>query len=315
MFEKIKRHKIFLKALVASLLLWYVFKDIDFSAFLLILKKANFFLLAFAFILIIISQMFISNFKWLIILREYKITVPFKTLCDMYLVGMFFSIFLPGSYGGDLIRARQISRYTDRTVEGVMSIVLERVTGLIGLLAVLLLSLLFVDQSVIPQRVKLWGIGLIIILFCGGVLLMSRGLVRKFSFLVSLAGERFEAKAKEVYETIYKLKDKKIAVQIISLSILFQFMTIVVNYIIAMSLNITVPFTYMMFAVPIISFLTIMPVSLSGIGVRDISYIGLLGAIGVDKESAFSIGLVAFLMIVTVSLYGGIVFIRQKSIL
>lgn len=312
MFGNIKRHKTLLKGLIALLLICYIFSSVDLTSLASILGKADLSILSFAFLLVILSQFFISNVKWMIILRENGIFIPFKDLCNMYLVGMFFSMFLPGAHGGDLVRAHQVTKFTDKKVEGVMSVILERLTGLLGLLFILWLALMLFKHPLFTASFRMWAVALITAGFAAFFLLFSRGLVRRFAFLSSILGSRLKQSATEIYESIYSLKNKRAAFLITLLSVLFQFMTIIVHYLIAYAVHVDIPFSYLMLVVPLISVLAMLPVTLNGIGVRDMSYIGFFGAIGIEKEFSFSIGLIAFFMVMTVSLMGGIVYLRQK---
>lgn len=312
MLTKLKKHKTILKSSVALLLLWYIFKNIDIMDTYLVVRNANLYLLGGAFLLAIFNQIFLSNFKWSIMLKAYNAAIPFRELYKMYLTGMFFSMFLPGSYGGDIVRAYRVSKRMGNGVDGVMSVVIERATGLMGLLAILLTALFLVDQSVITYNLRVSIIGSILISVAGFFLLFSRRLMERLSFLFALAGKNNEARIREVCESLYALKKKKVALLVAFISVLFQFLVVLTNYMIALSIDVHIPFSYLLLTIPVISLLSMVPVTLNGIGVRDVSYIGFLGAIGVEKESAFSIGLIAFFMGIMMSLYGGLIYMREK---
>lgn len=309
---EVKKYQRLLKFIIAVLLLWYVFYRIDILTIRSVIVNTNIPLLLGAFFLAIFNQVFISNIKWSIILKAYNTVISFRRLCDMYLMGMFFSMFLPGVYGGDFVRAYQVSKDTENVVEGIMSVVLERVTGLMGLLLILLAALFFVDHPVVSDRFRIWGIGLIIIFFLAFPLLFLKGFIMKVNFLFAVTGKKIEGIINDIHGSISALKDRKSVLSIIFLSLLSQILIVFTNYLIALSVNVKVPFTYLMLVIPVISLLSMIPVTLNGIGVRDVSYIGFLGAVGVEKEAAFSIGFIAFLMGVIMSLYGGIIYMRQK---
>lgn len=310
-FDEIRKYRIILKILVASLLLWYILGQIDIIQIYSVIRDADPLILGSAFLLAIINQLVISNIKWSIVLNAYNASIPFKRLCDMYLTGMFFNMFLPGAYGGDLVRAYQVSRHTESAVEGVMSVIVERMTGLMGLLLILLLSILLFDQPFMAHGLKAWIISGIMLFFSGFMLLFTRNLMNRLLQLLP-SGNKIEIKIKEIYESIYTLKNKRLVVSMTFFSILFQFLVILTNYMIAISLDVNLPFTYFLLAIPIASLISMIPVTLNGIGVRDMSYIALFSAAGVSKEAAFSIGLIAFLMGVAMSIYGGFIYMRQK---
>lgn len=112
-FEWIKLYRLILKCIIAFLLLWYILKNLDVTLLFSIVQSARLNLLVLAFFIIVLNQRLINNIKWLPLLRDFNTLVPFRKLCEMYMVGRFFSMFLPGSYRGNLIGAYKISRYAN----------------------------------------------------------------------------------------------------------------------------------------------------------------------------------------------------------
>ena len=60
---------------------------------------------------------------------------------------------------------------------------------------------------------------------------------------------------------------------------------------------------------PIILFILIVPISFSGIGVREYSFVFFLGMVGVPESSAFALGLTVTILNVLFSIFGGILYI------
>lgn len=102
----------------------------------------------------------ISCYKWRLTLASEGLSAPFGRLLRWYLIGSFASNFLPTEIGGDLGRGIYAARSLGSAGGVARSIFLERLTGLVALLAIALTSagLLF----------NLWWlIGLIIAASCG----------------------------------------------------------------------------------------------------------------------------------------------------
>lgn len=78
---------------------------------------------------------------------------------------------------------------------------------------------------------------------------------------------------------------------------------------IGMSLNLDVPLGYYFVIVPLVDLISILPISISGIGVREGSYVGLLYLAGVETPQGLAFGLLGFLVIVAASLLGGIIYV------
>ena len=86
---------------------------------------------------------YVLNFlRWDILLKGAGIKIKFSENIRLSMIGQFFSIFMPGAVGGDLIKAVYVAKqYPNHRTKGVASILLDRV--LIFAIYRLLLSFLF----------------------------------------------------------------------------------------------------------------------------------------------------------------------------
>ncbi len=72
--------------------------------------------------------------RWMIFLRQQKISVSFPTVAALTWAGQFFNSVLPGSTGGDVVKIMQICRLVpDRKPEAASSVILDRLTALAAL--------------------------------------------------------------------------------------------------------------------------------------------------------------------------------------
>jgi len=86
-------------------------------------------LLAVAFVL--------GGVRWYILLKALGVLLPVRAVLEIYAIGTFASVFLPGGVGGDIVRATYVMRAVrDHRSAGLVSIMFDRLSGLIGLLAV-----------------------------------------------------------------------------------------------------------------------------------------------------------------------------------
>jgi len=72
----------------------------------------------------------LSSLRWALLLRGLGAQASVARLFALYLVGMFFNQLLPGSISGDLVKLGAL-----RTVHAAISILLDRLLGLLALLA------------------------------------------------------------------------------------------------------------------------------------------------------------------------------------
>lgn len=78
--------------------------------------------------------------RWQALLRVQGIHITFLQTLRLNLVGLFFSICIPGAVGGDIVRAYAISHRSDNTSQAVTTLLLERFLGLTALLSLCCLS-------------------------------------------------------------------------------------------------------------------------------------------------------------------------------
>lgn len=70
---------------------------------------------------------------WMLAIQNIKLT--YWNAIKMSYAGNFFNFALPGTTGGDLIKAYYITRFTQHKTEAVTTVFLDRVVGLLGLVA------------------------------------------------------------------------------------------------------------------------------------------------------------------------------------
>src|SRR5437868_2258527 len=77
------------------------------------------------------GSVFFSVWKWQLMLNAQGIAVPFRALLAHYYIGLFFNNFLP-MVGQDVVRGYGIARYTERAHEVAVSVLVDRLVGLIA---------------------------------------------------------------------------------------------------------------------------------------------------------------------------------------
>jgi len=65
--------------------------------------------------------------------------------------------------------------------------------------------------------------------------------------------------------------------------------------------------------VPVITLISMIPVSLNGMGLREYAFLSLFSAIGVPRESCIALGLLSSALIVLSAIPGGVVYIFFRS--
>ncbi len=117
----------------------------------------------------------LSTYRWGLLLRARGMAASTLSRFRLVMVGAFFNFCMPGLTGGDLVRAYYVARGTDRRADAVMTVVMDRVAGLVALVLVAVVGGLFVDDAVV-RRITL-GIWLsLLALVLAATVYLTRGL-------------------------------------------------------------------------------------------------------------------------------------------
>lgn len=99
-----------------------------------------------------------ASIRWRLLLRAVDVDLPWRAVLQLTLIGNFFNTFLPGSVGGDPVKAIYATRAAapGRKVEAATTVVIDRALGLgtlvlLSLLAVVLLPLLGSGDAAIRE--------------------------------------------------------------------------------------------------------------------------------------------------------------------
>ena len=92
-----------------------------------------------------------------------------------------------------------------------------------------------------------------------------------------------------------------------------QVLAISAVWITALALNLDIPLSYFLIFVPVITLISMIPVSLNGMGLREYAFLSLFSAVGIPAESCIALGLLSSILIILSSLPGGIIYIFFKN--
>ncbi|MFB0546730.1 MAG: lysylphosphatidylglycerol synthase transmembrane domain-containing protein [Anaerolineae bacterium] len=299
-----------LKIVISLGLVVYLFSKVDLGEVSSALASADYLYLILALILYL-GAITSGCLKWYILLRAQGIQVPFPSLLSYTFVGVFFNNFLPANVGGDVMRGYGLARYTERTAEAAISVVVDRVVGLIAFMSAAVVTAIVAVYA--TGRADLRGIFVAALVALGAIiggfaLVLSRRLRARVGRLLRLS---FLAPLTPVYErlsgalTAYRHSYGALAVAF-STSILTLILSNFVNYLIAEALGGGMPLLYIFLFNPLIAFVLLIPISVGGLGVGQGAYVFFFGLAGVSEHLSLSVSLVLQLIIYISSLPGGL---------
>jgi uncharacterized protein (TIRG00374 family) len=296
-------------------LIWYVFakKQVSLATIFDAFAQASPFYLGVAFFLHIIG-LWISAYRWQILLRIQNIQRSQLDLASLYLEGFFFNTFLPGSFSGDVVRAYRAST---QKLKSAAVILVERGSGIFFLFLFVSVATIFWGDR-IPGSIRLkpylapisLALTVFLLLVLLGLIFWGHNNKKEITtnnFLLSKI-YRFHEALK-----IYR-NQKGILLKVFTLSFLLQLNVVVHYFFVMRSLQVHVPLTYAFFAIPIIHFVLMLPISISGIGVRENAFIYMLKPEFCQIDAtAVAVSWVAWAMVLVFALLGGIFHVLRKQ--
>ena len=257
--------------------------------------------------LIIAGAQVCSALRWRFLLGN-EDGLPFSYLLRIYFIGFFFGLFLPTSVGGDAVRAATVSKGAKRPGWTISSVVLERALGLVAMMGLLAAGGLVapqVFQFAVGKATFNASISSTMIAIAAPI-----GLVLMFvAFRLLKSSPRASKLAADAIALWTSCLQRPGAfASAFGMSIVVQTAYLIAWYQLAVSLGLQVPFTSFLVFVPFVSIAAMLPITISGIGLREGAWAMLLASYGVGSADAVAFSLLYFAAFMVVGLFGGLVF-------
>ncbi|NWF52928.1 MAG: flippase-like domain-containing protein [Nitrospirae bacterium] len=250
-----------------------------------------------ALILYLFAQ-FISTLRWRLLISE---NIGIRKLFSIYLIGSFFNNLLPGLIGGDAVKGFYLYKTIGKGNLSFASIFMDRYIGFSTLILICMAAYPF-GYSYLKGSSLIWTFPIIVLMFVtASLFFFGLHVGRRIMFL------------SEIYSYFYSYREKKLLIlKTLLLSLIIQISGILSVYILAIGLSKNIPFLACLMFLPLIIMFTAIPISISGVGVREGAFILFFGLIGIKSDVAIAISLSWFLTGVTVNLLGLAEYLRYR---
>ena len=280
----------FLKFVISFGLIFYLIKSdkLQLKIFQQLLDQPQFLIWA---IMLNIGNLIIVAFRWKILLQDHiKAKLPSSQIISYSFIGLFFNAVLPGSVSGDLLKIFYTQNLHPKLTKKFLlaSVLIDRVAGLMGLILLLGIFSIFNYQDLINLHPMMSGIlkfnltllaGVIIFLF---VFSFAPQLILKSVAIIPILKKSIKEKISTYLETIIALK--KTLFRILGLSIIIQFVSVLVFYVL------TNPFSFHPYSlqhafslIPLGYIGIAIPIAPSGLGVGHAVFDKIFSFIGISN--------------------------------
>ena len=308
-----------LKLTLLFLIIAWIISSINIKEAAKVFLKTNLYYFLIAFLLSNLSHIIIT-IKWQRLSSPLKIKSSFLDLLALNYISVFYSIFVPGQGSGELIKGLKMTKKEGSSQKVWIPIFIDKITNLliiflIGLSAILL-DKTFSKNTLLVILVSAFSIFLLMLIFILFSENTSRIVEVLKKYIANILGilkikNNFIKDFSVTYIKEYK-KHNFLLFETIFWSFLTKIPHIFAFYFFALSLNIKLNLIQSAWLFSIVSVASLLPVSFSGLGVREGTIVVLLSQIGVQNYMALSLSMLIFTTGIITGLIGGLIEVFKK---
>jgi hypothetical protein len=304
------------KATVTIVLLIFLFRKVDFHEFWTTLGEARVDLLFLSFLVLWIGH-FICIFRWRLLMRPLMPVPSVGQLFRIYCIGLFFNLTFPTVVGGDIVKIYYAGKSSKSYAQSFAATFLDRDAGMLAMMIIACLATVIHPVSVTGIHVSLivWLASLAFVL--GNVAIFMPRVHRLCTRLLhNVRLPKIAGKIDRLSDAFQVMsRERSVLTWSLAISMANQFLVISASWLIAEGLRMNLPLLYFLLFVPVITLISMIPVSLNGMGLREYAFVSLFTAVGATPSSCVALGLLSSLAIILSAIPGGLmyVFFRERS--
>lgn len=313
--QKVRKKKWFvlgMRLLFTLLLFAFLFKSLSWPALIRAFEHIH---RSIALVSVVVGAggVVLSAYQWRSLLHGEKILYDLAELIDLYMVGIAFNHFLPTGMGGDAVKALYVGRASGNSAGSASAVLMCRIIGFFSMLFVAFPVLFFWHEHLNTMLMEWFGLLSLIVgsLIGGGVAIV--GLLPRL-FKGKWSNVRIFASAIRVENALFAAakRPRSIGIAIIY-GIVFWIAAILNSYVYADALRIHASVYFFCIAVPLISLVSFLPISINGYGLRESAYVYAFSTIHVSATNALLLALLLDTQVLFFGVIGGCIYFTKSS--
>ncbi|MGV8151958.1 MAG: lysylphosphatidylglycerol synthase transmembrane domain-containing protein [Candidatus Nanoarchaeia archaeon] len=278
------------------------------------IKNADVFFILLS-LVVLFFGMIMQTAKWHVIAKKQKINVSFKEAIRINFISNFYGFVTPSKLGG-VVRAGYLKKDGESIGKGMSNFIIDRILDIaslffIGIVAIAILGNKF---NILPMGYLIgifFAIAILIYVFVDKE--RTKKILRVF--YIKFFPKNIKEKTKATFESFYEDMPKKRHFPLffiinVSCWIIFYLIT----YIIGVSLGINVEFLYFIAILPIVSVVSLLPITINGFGTREAALISLFSIFNIEAAKVFSMSILSLVISGLVpAMIGLAIIIKEKS--
>jgi len=301
-----KRVLSLLKVIVSAALLVFVFTRVGWADIASALARVRLYWLGLA-LAVYVLGVFVRAVRWRLLLPRLDApAINIRRLVELYFVSFFFNSFLPTGIGGDVVRIAEVSQAVG-VPAAASSVIADRAIGLAATSLLALSALPFVGSRLSLPLALITGATATSIPVAFWLLTRYRS--QEFS-AASYLPSFVRPLARQVGETAKALAayTQPQLAQALAVSLAFALTNVLTYAFIGAALEVDLSLAYYMLVSPVITLVLLIPVSVNGLGTRDLTYQALFVPVGVAPQDALAMSLAYHALNLLAAFIGGVVY-------
>ena len=240
--------------------------------------------------------------RWWILLRAADVEPRFRYAGRAFAIGTFSNTFLPTSIGGDAARAWAVRPPGHGLLASLTTVVVDRLLALLGMMAVAWGGFA-VDTDGVPVRASLLLAWITAGAIAGVGIVVAAHRTRALHWLAARLPTHVEDLAARIGTAlgVYRRRPRVLGLSFV-LSIAMQLLLVGNVYLMARAISVDLPFAVVAVVLALVVLITLLPISIAGLGVREGAFVVLLAPLGISATDATLLSVLVTSVLTLVSL-------------
>lgn len=305
----LRRHwSLGLRLAVSAVLVAFLLTRLDLSDMARYLARADPWLVLLTLVTVFMDRCLMAG-RWIYLLEALGIHAPRRKVIKIFFLSTFFGSFLPTGIGGEAVRAASFSRLTAKGVEAVASVFMDRALGMLSMLLTGLVALALAYRVYSHPALLATVLTISAAAVVGLAFVLSPAVHRKLMDRYGASEDGWRSKVRRGVEAMGRYRSQPGALTFVLLmSVGVQVLRIFQAYLLSEAMELATPLVYFFCFVPIILIITMLPISVSGLGTTNLAYVALFGQVGMDPDGAFVLSVLILALGVIGNLPGGFIY-------
>ncbi len=243
--------------------------------------------------------------KWNLLVNLKGKVLPFSTACRCYYAGLFANLCLPSLVGGDLIRAGIAIKHSNEKGAVILGSLLDRFLDICALLLIIYMGAMISPAVLAAEDRKflIWFFVFLSFAFLSTIALLF------FPFIDYLPKKISELIVRIRNIIFHLIKNPQRAFAAFVMALFIQSGFVLLNIILGTTCGIHIPLSVWFLAWPLAKLSALLPISMGGLGVREVALAVILERFGVPYTNSVGLGLLWETILIAGGILGGCIYL------